>query len=151
VTQDLDLLIGDTERADAVSSLRGHYEAGRLTLEELETTLEELETRLDEVNAARTESDLRAALRQLPEKSLPTLNPRDRRWSSLALQYLALNAIAVLVWLASGAESDFWPKWVFVATAVVFVRRAIGIPHEPRGLARRLPPASPPPPDEPPA
>jgi hypothetical protein len=142
VTQDLDLLIGDTERADAVSSLRGHYEAGRLTLEELET-------RLDEVNAARTESDLRAALRQLPEKSLPTLNPRDRRWSSLALQYVALNAIAVLVWLASGAESDFWPKWVFVATAVVFVRRAIGIPHEPRGLARRLPPAPPPPPDEP--
>lgn len=140
MTQDIDLLIGDAERTDAASALRGHYEAGRLTLEELEG-------RLDEVNAARTAADLRNALRQLPEKSLPTLSPRDRRWSSLVLQYVALNAIAVLVWLASGAEGDFWPRWVFVATAIVFVRRVVGLPHEPRGLARRLPPP-PAPPDE---
>jgi hypothetical protein len=140
VTQDLDLLIGDADRTDAAASLRSHYEAGRLTLEELEN-------RLDEVNAARTQGDLGRALRQLPEKSLPTLNPRDRRWSSLVLQYVALNAIAVLVWLASDGHSDFWPKWVFVATAILFVRRLVGIPHEPRGLARRLPP--PPPPEGP--
>lgn len=138
MTQDLDLLVGDAERTDAASSLRTHYEAGRLTLEELES-------RLDQVNAARTAADLKTALRQLPEKSLPTLSPRDRRWSSLVLQYVALNAIALLVWLASGAQGDFWPKWVFVATAILFVRRAVGLPHEPRRLARRLPPPPPPP------
>jgi hypothetical protein len=142
VSEDLDLLIGDVERTDAATALRGHYEAGRLTLEELEG-------RLDEVNAARTRADLRTALRQLPEKSPPTLNPRDRRWSSLVLQYVALNAIAVLVWLASGSEGDFWPKWVLVATAILFVRRLVGLPHEPRRLARRLPPPPSPPPSPP--
>jgi DUF1707 SHOCT-like domain len=141
VTQDVDLLIGDSERRTAADALRHHYEAGRLTLEEFEG-------RLDRVNTARTESDLREAMRQLPADSpLPSLNPRDRRWSSLVAQYIALNALSVLVWVASGAQSDFWPKWVFVATAILFVRRVVGLPHEPRGVARRLPP--PPPPDEP--
>ena len=131
MTEDLDLLIGDAERTSAATDLRHHYEAGRITLEEFES-------RLDRVNAARTESDLREALHQLSPKNLPSLNPRDRRWSSLVLQYVALNAIAVLVWLASDAQSDFWPKWVFVATAILFVRRVIGIPHESRRRSRRL-------------
>jgi len=144
VTEDLDLLVGDAERTSAATALRHHYEAGRLTLEEFEG-------RLDEVNAARTESDLGEAMRQLPSDSpLPSLNPRDRRWSSLVLQYVALNAIAVVVWLASDAQSDFWPKWVFVATAILFVRRVVGFPHGPYGPRGpygpgRLPPPEPPP------
>lgn len=128
---ELDLLIGDAERTSAATDLRHHYEAGRITLEEFEG-------RLDRVNAARMESDLLEALHQLPAKNLPSFNPRDRRWSSLVLQYVALNAIAVLVWLASDAQSDFWPKWVFVATAFLFMRRVIGIPHESRRRSRRL-------------
>jgi hypothetical protein len=138
VSQDVDLLIGDADRSSAAAALRGHYEAGRLTVEEFES-------RLGAVNAARTESDLREALKQLPERTLPSLNPRDRRWSSLVVQYAALNGIAILVWLASGAQSDFWPKWVFVATAILFVRRVVGLPprHRRRELSR--PPV---PPDE---
>lgn len=141
MSDELDLLIGDAERTSAATDLRHHYEAGRITLEELEL-------RLDRVNAARTESDLREALQRLPAKSLPSLNPRDRRWSSLVLQYAALNAIAVLVWLASDAQSDFWPKWVFVATAILFVRRVIGVPHESRRLSRRISPPPLPPRDD---
>ncbi len=143
MTEDLDLLIGDADRTAAATALRQHYEAGRLTLEEFEG-------RLDRVNAARTESDLGEAMRQLPPTNpLPSLNPRDRRWSSLVLQYVALNGLAILVWGASGGQSDFWPKWVFVATAILFVRRVVGFPHHgPRTpyAPGRLPP--PPPPDE---
>lgn len=101
------------------SNLRVHYEAGRLTLEELEG-------RLDRVHAARTESDLREALRQLPATRLPTLNPRDARWRSLAAQYALINGIAILVWLSSGAHGDFWPRWVLIVTLIMFVRRVFG-------------------------
>lgn len=130
-----DLLVGDAERASAASELRRHYEAGRLTLEELEG-------RLDHVQRARTESDLWQALRQLPSATLPSLRPRDTRWRSLALQYLIVNVTAILVWLASGAHGDFWPRWVLVATLIVFVRR-LSRAHHPRG------PHLPPPPDRP--
>lgn len=141
MSDELDLLIGDAERTSAANELRHHYEAGRITLEELEL-------RLDRVNAARTESDLHESLLQLPAKSLPSFNPRDRRWSSLVMQYVALNAIAVLVWLTSDGQSNFWPKWVFVATAILFVRRVIGTPHESRRLSRRISPPPLPPHDD---
>jgi len=116
MTDDHDLLVSDAERRTAASDLREHYEVGRLTLPELEG-------RLERVQSARTESDLREALRQLPAKSLPTLRPRDTRWRSLAVQYGAVNAVAILVWLASGAHGDFWPRWVLIATLVMFARR----------------------------
>jgi hypothetical protein len=125
VTGDPDLLIGDEERAAASAELRRHYEAGRVTIDELEA-------RLELANRARTEGDLRQALQQLPAAAMPTLRPRDTRWRSLATQYVVLNAVALLVWLFSGAQSDFWPKWVFLATLILFVRRAL-VPHRGRG------------------
>jgi len=119
VTEDGALLVSDAERGAAASNLRGHYEAGRLTLEEFEG-------RLERVHAARTEADLREALRQLPATRLPTLNPRDARWRSLATQYALINGIAILVWLSSGAHGDFWPRWVLIVTLIMFVRRVFG-------------------------
>lgn len=130
MSDELDILVGDAERTAAASELREHYTAGRLTLEELEA-------RLDSVNAARTEADLRAAFRQLPASKRPTLDPRDLRWRSLATQYLLLNVVAIAVWLASGAHGDFWPRWVLVATLIMFARRATG-----RGRRHRRGPTS---------
>lgn len=125
MTGDSDLLIGDEERAAASTELRRHYEAGRVTIEELEA-------RLELANRARTEGDLRRALQQLPSAALPTLRPRDTRWRSLAVQYAVVNSGALLVWLFSGAQSDFWPKWVLLATLILFARRALA-PHRARG------------------
>jgi hypothetical protein len=138
VGDELDLLVGDAERTSAASELRDHYTAGRLTLEEFEA-------RLDSIHSARTEADLRAAFRQLPATKRPTLSPRDLRWRSLAAQYLVLNVAAVAVWLAAGAQGDFWPRWVFVATLIMFARRAAGrgrrhargLPSRPRQLPGR--------------
>lgn len=111
-----DLLVSDAERAAATSELREHYESGRLTLDEFESRLVQVET-------ARTESALREAFRQLPSKTMPTLSPLDVRWRSLALQYLLVNVVAMAVWVSSGGHGDFWPRWVFLATLLMFLRR----------------------------
>jgi hypothetical protein len=139
VSETPDLLVGDAERSSATTELRAHYDAGRLTLEEFEE-------RLAQVQSARTESDLREAFRQLPAK-LPTLKPRDRRWRSLALQYVVVNVAAVVIWLVTGANGGFWPKWVFVATLIMFLRRVMRPPRHHRG--HELPPPDPPQPPGP--
>ena len=109
--------------------LRGHYETGRLTLEELQQ-------RLDEAHAARTEAQLQNVLRQLPPAKLPSVRLRDTRWRSLALQYAFVNVVAILIWLFSGAHGDFWPRWVLLVTLISFGRRAF------RHHRRSLPPRS---------
>ena len=141
MAENSDLLIGDEERATATAELREHYEAGRLTLPEFEG-------RVDTIHAARTEADLREAFRQLPSKSLPSLSPRDTRWRSLVLQYALVNAIAILIWVFGGSDGDFWPKWVFLVTLVMFARRVFGGPE--RHHRRRHAIEPPPPPRLPP-
>jgi hypothetical protein len=127
-----DLLVSDRDRGRVADELRAHYEAGRLTLDELQS-------RLDEAHAARTESQLAHVLRQLPSARMPTVSPRDNRWRSLALQYAFVNAIAVVIWFVGG-QGAFWPKWVFVVTLILFARRTFG-----RRGRRGLPPPPPPP------
>ncbi len=129
MSQSPDLLVADDDRERVAGQLRRHYEAGRLTLEEFQQ-------RLDETHAARTESQLQTVLRQLPPEKLPSVNLRDTRWRSLALQYTLINLVAVLIWVFGGANGDFWPKWVFVATLFMFTRRAF------RPRRRSLPPQS---------
>jgi hypothetical protein len=132
LAQSPDLLVSDAEREQVTVELRGHYEAGRLTLEEFQH-------RVDEAHAARTSGQLDHVLRQLPSAALPSVRLRDTRWRSLALQYLLVNVIALLIWAASDADiHDFWPRWVLVVTLITFTRRAFG--H--RGHLR-LPPGPP--------
>jgi uncharacterized protein DUF1707 len=117
MAESLDTLIADSDRASAAEGLRQHYDSGRLTLDEFES-------RLGEVHAARTRGDLDQALRQLPSAEPPaSLRARDLRWSSLALQYALVNLVCILVWVFSGAQGDFWPKWVLVGTLVMYLRR----------------------------
>jgi Domain of unknown function (DUF1707) len=117
VAESLDTLVADSDRSAAGDELRSHYDSGRLTVDEFED-------RLAEVNAARTRGDLDQALRQLPRSEPPaSLRVRDRRWSSLALQYGLVNFVCILVWAFSGAQGDFWPKWVLLGTLVLYVRR----------------------------
>jgi hypothetical protein len=130
VSETPDLLVSDRDRAQVGEQLRTHFESGRLTLEEFQD-------RLDELHTARTEKQLADVLRQLPTKR-PTINPRDSRWRSLALQYALVNLVAVLIWVFGGTEGDFWPKWVFLVTLLLFIRRTFGRRHR-----RALPPPPP--------
>jgi len=118
VAESLDTLVADADRATAADEMRQHYDSGRLTLDEFES-------RLEEVHRARTRGDLEQAFRQLPRSEpVVSLRLRDRRWSSLALQYGLINLICILVWAFSGAEiHDFWPKWVLLGTLIMYFRR----------------------------
>lgn len=130
MAESLDTLVADSDRSTAADELRLHYDSGRLTLEEFES-------RLAEVHTARTRGDLEQALRQLPRSEPPaSLRVRDRRWSSLALQYALVNLVCILVWAFSGAQAHFWPKWVLLGTLVMYLRR-LGR----RSGRRRLPPS----------
>jgi Domain of unknown function (DUF1707) len=129
VAESLDTLVADSDRETAAGDLREHYDSGRLTLDEFES-------RLAEVHVARTRGDLEHAQRQLPKSEPPaSLRVRDRRWSSLALQYALVNLVCILVWAFSGAQGDFWPKWVLLGTLIMYVRRLGG-----RSRRHRLPP-----------
>lgn len=118
MAEGLDTLASDAERGAAEAELRRHHDAGRLTLDEFGD-------RLAEVHGARTRGDIERALRQLPRSEpAASLRPRDRRWSSLVLQYALVNAVCILVWLFSGAQvHDFWPRWVLIGTLVMYLRR----------------------------
>jgi DUF1707 SHOCT-like domain len=130
MAESLDMLVADSDRRAAADELREHYDSGRLTLDEFES-------RLGEIHAARTRGDLEHAHRQLPSKEPPaSLRMRDRRWSSLALQYGLINLVCILVW-AVGSQDNFWPKWVLIGTLILYLRR-LG-----RGSRRRrLPPST---------
>jgi fatty acid desaturase len=130
MAESLDTL-ADSDRTSAADEMRRHYDSGRLTLDEFES-------RLAEVHTARTRGDLEHALRQLPRSEPPaSLRVRDRRWSSLALQYALVNLVCILVWAFSGTHGDLWPKWVLLGTLIMYLRR-LGV----RSRRRGLPPGS---------
>jgi hypothetical protein len=130
IAESLDTLVADSDRAGAADELRLHYDSGRLTLDEFES-------RLAEVHRARTRGDLEHAFLQLPRSEPPaSLRLRDRRWSSLALQYALVNVVCIVVWAISGAQiHNFWPKWVLLGTLIMYFRR-LGR----RSRRRELPP-----------
>jgi uncharacterized protein DUF1707 len=107
----------DADRERTATLLREHCADGRLTPEELSE-------RLDTAYAARTVGELDALLHDLPapERPAPPASPtreRARRRVQHALGLMVLvNLTCLVVWLATGAEADFWPKWVLLATAI---------------------------------
>lgn len=110
VTQSGGLRVGDAERERVVASLQRHYQAGRLTVGELEE-------RTRRAFAARTEGDLEAVLGDLPPEA-PSPAPAPvvsagvggrtpfRPW----LNYGVAAAGMVGVWALSG-RGYFWPAW----------------------------------------
>jgi len=109
------LRASDAERERTATTLREHTAAGRLTPEELSD-------RLDAAYEARTVGELDALVADLPTASAPAPKPakrpeHDRLLHIVGLAVLA-SAICVVVWLATGADSPFWPKWVLLACGI---------------------------------
>ncbi|WP_067482444.1 DUF1707 SHOCT-like domain-containing protein [Actinomadura hibisca] len=80
MTRPDDLRVGDIERDAVATALHDHFAAGRLTREELEE-------RLDTALAAKTRTDLREIVRDLPEPhglpeppQAPTAQPPRPTW-----------------------------------------------------------------------
>jgi Domain of unknown function (DUF1707) len=113
------LRASDSEREHTAEQLRAHYEAGRLTADELDQ-------RTDAAFAARTARELQALLRDLPPLPAPAppkaMDP-DRRAALRRLRhragFLALLCLAaVAIWLATGTDGQFWPEWVMLLAGI---------------------------------
>ncbi|MFL5817735.1 MAG: DUF1707 domain-containing protein [Conexibacter sp.] len=113
------LRASDAERERTATLLRDHAAAGRLTPEELDE-------RLDVAYAARTVGELEELTHDLPPAGPPTA-PRARVLDRPGARERALHAIGLVVlvnvacnaiWLATGADGSWWPKWVLLASVL---------------------------------
>jgi hypothetical protein len=119
------LRVSDEERERAASELREHFAQGRLDSDELAE-------RLDRAYSARTGSELQTVRADLPELRPSARSGRAElaaRRSELGRQLLQQTGAAfvpflvcTLIWLFSGAQSDFWPAWVAIVGVVPLVR-----------------------------
>jgi Flp pilus assembly protein TadB len=98
------LLVGDRERDGAAHELRRHYSEGRLTLEELAS-------RLDAALRARTGSQLRSVLNDLPAAGLrsPIRTARNAAilvgTAAIWLFWSVGMLVAFVAWLAANGPS----------------------------------------------
>jgi hypothetical protein len=115
----------DQQRDEAAQLLREHFAAGRLSQEELDE-------RVQQAYAAKTEQQLQELLRDLP--GLPA-TPKQQKAELVARRSqlqrrliqemgggLALFVVCVVVWLASGAQGQFWPIWVALVVLIPLLR-----------------------------
>lgn len=109
------LRASDHDRELLATELRTHFAAGRLTDEELSE-------RLGSAYAARTADELAAVRADLPDpRPVPartsTRELARRRVYQDAGRVALVNVMCVAIWLASGANGDFWPVWVMIVSA----------------------------------
>jgi hypothetical protein len=115
------LRASDAERERTATLLRDHAAAGRLTPEELDE-------RLDSAYAARTVGELEALAHDLPAAAESPAAParrgaldrpgaRERALHAIGLVVL-INVACSAIWLATGADGSWWPKWVLLGTAL---------------------------------
>jgi hypothetical protein len=133
----------DSDREAAAERLREAAGDGRLVHDELEE-------RLQAALSARTYGELEAVTADLPERAAQPPGRRLALWQSEEVRarmatFVIANVICITVWLATGAEGTFWPKWVLLGTGialfVTLVHHVFGIEEE--GDDRALPPGSP--------
>ena len=120
-----DLRISDQDRERVAAALSAHYAAGRLDDGELDE-------RLNATYSARTESQLRTLLADMPALPAGELEKRaefNARRTQLQRRMLQQSgcgvvpfAICMVIWLGSGADSFPWPLFVLVAVVAPLVR-----------------------------
>src|SRR3954452_17208623 len=105
----------DAEREAAADWLRDAATEGRLDPDELDE-------RVGKVYAARTHGELALVTDDLPEpppRPVPIERWKDVRERAAGL--LTANLVCNAVWLATGTDGDWWPKWVLLATGIAFM------------------------------
>jgi Domain of unknown function (DUF1707) len=114
----------DAEREAAADRLRAAAAEGRLDPDELEE-------RLAAAYGARTIGQLVPLTADLPatpapEPSRPGVleSPHVRR--RLA-SFLTVNLACIAIWLATGADSSFWPGWVLLGTGIALVAALVRV------------------------
>jgi class 3 adenylate cyclase len=96
----------DGEREQAVSLLRDHYEAGRLSEDDLSE-------RIESAYSARTVTELHDLLTDLPSPRAVARHRRSGYETSVRIHfttYLLVNLMLIGIWAAAGG-GYFWPIW----------------------------------------
>ena len=121
----------DADREAVADRLRAAAAEGRLDPDELEE-------RVAAAYSAKTVSDLVPLTTDLPAAPSPP-SPGPRLWDSMALRsrlatFLTVNLVCIAIWLATGAESSFWPGWVLLFTGLMLgrtlIRTTLGVDDE---------------------
>jgi uncharacterized membrane protein YccC len=137
VAEASDVLASDAEREAAVARLREEAAAGRLDTAEFER-------RIDLAYRAQTRGELARLAADLPAPAPPTPAAASP-WRSEAMRrqaagFVTVNAVAIAIWLATGANGGFWPIWVLLVSGIglftLVVRTAFGV--DPTAGSRRL-------------
>jgi hypothetical protein len=119
------LRISDQEREQAAAGIREHFAVGRLDDAEVEE-------RIQAVYAARTRGELDALMVDLPALPMTASESRavtaqrrsdlTRRATQEAGGSFAPFLVCTVIWLASGADSVFWPAFLLIAPLAMIAR-----------------------------
>jgi hypothetical protein len=116
------LRASDADREQLVDELEQHAIDGRLTTDEFEQ-------RTGEAYAATTIGELEALRRDLPATPQGRAVSRRQQRTELTKRSLqetggsaGLFLVCTVIWLASGANGQFWPVWVLILVALSLVR-----------------------------
>jgi hypothetical protein len=120
VTTPGNLRVSDAERQRVIGELQHFTGEGRLTLDEFEG-------RVDETLQARTGDELRAVLRDLPDRHPQPVRPREPRGSMWIRPALTVAIILAAIWLVAGAI----PIWLLLLGGFFWLR------HRSRATSRR--------------
>jgi hypothetical protein len=112
----------DEHRERLIAELNDHTVAGRLSTDDLEQ-------RLQAAYTAQTTGELDALRHDLPVTARQAALDLAARRSHLTRRMLqesggsfGLFALCTVIWLASGANGQFWPGWVAIVFALSVVR-----------------------------
>jgi hypothetical protein len=109
----------DADRERAAAQLSAQAAEGRLTPQELDE-------RLEAAYAARTQADLDRLVADLPQAPAedPDRDVARRRMAHRAGAAAITVVVCVAIWLATGADSSFWPIWVMIGVGVGLANEA---------------------------
>jgi hypothetical protein len=121
----------DADREAVAERLRQAAAEGRIDADELGE-------RVEKAYSAKTVDELEPLTADLPPLPAPKAAAisiwRNEQVRHRLAALITANPICIAVWAASGANGDFWPKWVLLGTAaaliVTFVRTMLGIEEE---------------------
>ena len=121
----------DADRERAVELLRDHYEAGRLSDEELSD-------RVETAYRVRTLGELDALLADLPSARAPASRKHSGFATSVRIHstvYVLVNLMLIGIWAASGA-GYFWPIWPMLGWGIGLASHSAPLLAKGRGRHR---------------
>jgi len=114
------LRTAEADREAVVDALRRHAALGRLDFDELGE-------RIGRALSARTFAELDAVTADLPVEAAP--EPRLAAWRRplvlMGGELAVVDAFFVTAWLLSGHHGSFWPGWILLITAFLYLRRVL--------------------------